>query len=117
MKKIEIFIPPEKVYDVCEGLHGMGIYGIVLSESRIIDKAIEEDSEKLDDKIIIPPKIALVLTLTSSLVEPVVFTVLSIMKAGSPANGRITISSFEEVIDTDDEETDTDMLQWYQLAK
>jgi len=117
MKKVEIFIKPEKVRDVCEALHDMGIHGITLSESRFIDNTIEGEFEKLDDKIIVPPKIALVLTLPSSLVEAVTVTVQSAMKTGIPGDGRITISSIEKVMDAGDGEIDENMFQWYQLTK
>jgi len=117
MKKIEVLIKPEKVRDVCEALHDMGIYGVVLSESRFIDNTIEDDSERLGDKVIVPPKITLVLTLPSSLVEPVIFTILSSLKLGDPEDGIITVSSIEKVIDSDDEEIEENLLHWYQLTK
>lgn len=117
MKKIEIVIGPEKVLDVWEALHDMGIYGVVLNESRFIDNTIEDDFEKLDDKIVIPPKTELVLTVPNSLVEPIIFTALSAARNGIPSDGRITVSSIEKVIDVKDEEIDESMLHWFQLTK
>jgi len=113
MKKIEIFVRPEKVCDVCEALHDMGIYGIVLNESRFIDDKIDEDFEQVGDKIVIPPAIELVLTVPPSLVEPIVFTVLSSFKTGTPGHGKIIVSSIEKTIDADDKEIDESTVRWY----
>ena len=104
MKKIEIQVRPEKGRDVCEALHNMGLYGIALNESRFIDNNVESDVEKLDGKIFIPPKVELVITVPSSLVEPIIFTVLSAARTGTPSNGKIIVSSIEKVIDVEDEE-------------
>ena len=117
VKKIEIFIKPEKVGDVCEALHDMGIYGIVLNESRCFENAIVNDFEKLDDKIVIPPKINLVLTIPNSLIEPVIFTIVSAAGNRTPVDGKIIVSTVEKVIQLDDEEIDENMLRWYQLTK
>ena len=117
MKKIEVFVAPEKVHDICEALHDMGIYGIVLNESRFIDNAIEDDLKKLENEIVIPPKISLVLTIPRSLVEPVVGTAIFAARTGIQSDGKITVSSVEKVIDVDDEEIDESMLHWLQLAK
>jgi nitrogen regulatory protein PII len=117
MKKIEIFVGPEKVRDVCEALHDMGIYGIVLNESRFIDNAIEDDLKKLENEIVIPPKISLTLTIPDSLVEPVIFTIVSAARNGTQVGGKIIVSSAEKIIQLDDEEIDENMLRWYQLTK
>ncbi len=95
----------------------MGIYGIVLNESRSIDNTIGDDLEKLDDKIIITPKTALVLTVPNSLTEPVIFTALSTARSGIPSDGKITVSSIEKVVDVEEEELDQSLSQWYQLTK
>ena len=117
MKKIEIFIRPEKIRDVCEALHDMGIYGVVLlNESRFIDNNVENDLEKMDHKVFVPPKTELVLTVPNSLVDPVIFTALSAARNGNQADGKVTVSSVEKTIQLDDEEIDEDMLRWYQLT-
>jgi nitrogen regulatory protein P-II 1 len=116
MKKIEIVVGPEKVRDVCEALHDMGIHGIVLNESRFIDNAIEDDSKHLENEIVIPPKISLVLTIPNSLVEPAIFTIVSAARNGIQVDGKIIVSSVEKIIQLDDEEIDEHVLRWYQLT-
>lgn len=91
MKKIEIFVRPENVRDVCEALHDMGLYGIALSESRFIDNAIEDDFRKLDSETFIPATINLAITVPGSLVEPVIATVRSVVRKypGGGQNQRV----------------------------
>ncbi|MFZ1081664.1 MAG: P-II family nitrogen regulator [Candidatus Kryptoniota bacterium] len=117
MKKVEAVIRPEKIYDVCEVLHDMGIRGMIMTETKCDDALIAWHSQIEQHETCNAPQMKLVLTVPNSLLQPVLFVIVNEARIGSGGDGRIIVSSIEKVIQVEDEEIDESMLCWYQLTK
>jgi nitrogen regulatory protein P-II 1 len=114
MKKIEAIIRPEKIYDVCEVLHDMGICGMIETETNGSDVTMARHSLGEERKTGIAPQMKLVFTVPDSLLQPIISVIVHEARTGSAGDGRIIVSSLEKVIQVEDEEIDESVLHWFQ---
>ena len=100
MKKIEAIIKPEKLGDVKEGLQGIGINGITLSEVRGFgkQKGQVEIFRGAEYKIDFLPKIKLEIVANDSKVDQIVSVIVENSKTGEIGDGNIFIYDIENVI-------------------
>ena len=100
MKKIEAIIRPHKMEDVREALLEAGIRGMTLLEVRGIgrQKGHTEVYRGSEYKIDFLPKIKLEVVVPEHLVETAITSILKAAKTGEVGDGKIFISSVEEVI-------------------
>ncbi len=100
MKKIEAIIKPEKLGDVKEGLQGIGINGITLSEVRGFgkQKGQVEIFRGAEYKIDFLPKIKLEIVANDSKVDQIVSVIVENSKTGEIGDGKIFIYDIENVI-------------------
>lgn len=100
MKKIEAIIKPFKLDDVKEKLTEIGITGITISEVKGFGRQkghteLYRGAEYVIDFI---PKIKIELILPDSLVDGAVEAIIDSAKTGRIGDGKIFISSIDEVI-------------------
>jgi nitrogen regulatory protein P-II 1 len=100
MKKIEAFIKPFKLSDVKERLTAIGIQGMTVTEVRGFgrQKGHTELYRGTEYKIDFLPKIKLEMVVPAEMAEKAVETIIAAAHTGQIGDGKIFISSIEEVI-------------------
>ena len=107
MKKIEAIIKPFKLEEVKDALADLGIEGMTVSEVKGFGRQkghteIYRGSEYTVDFL---PKIKIEVVLTDALVEPAVGAIVKAAKTGKIGDGKVFVSSIENVIRIRTEET------------
>src|SRR5690242_14200211 len=107
MKKIEAIIKPFKLEEVKEALSGLGIEGMTVTEVKGFGRQkghteIYRGSEYTVDFL---PKIKIEVVLTDGLLNGAVEAVVKAAKTGKIGDGKIFVSSVEEVVRIRTEET------------
>jgi nitrogen regulatory protein PII len=100
MKKIEAIIRPFKLDDVKEALLEEGIRGMTITEIRGYgrQKGHKETYRGSEYQIEFVPKIKIEIIVDDSMTEKAVEAILRTAKTGQVGDGKIFISSIEDVI-------------------
>ncbi|MBA4406360.1 transcriptional regulator [bacterium] len=100
MKKIEAIIRPFKLDDVKEALLEEGVRGMTITEVRGYgrQKGHKETYRGSEYQIEFVPKIKIEVIVDDSLAEKTVEAILRTAKTGQVGDGKIFISSIEDVI-------------------
>jgi nitrogen regulatory protein P-II 1 len=107
MKKIEAIIKPFKLEDVKEALSSLGVQGMTVSEVKGFGRQkghteIYRGSEYTVDFL---PKIKLEIVLADAAVEGAVEAIIKAAKTGKIGDGKVFVSSLDNVIRIRTEET------------
>jgi len=100
MKKIEAIIKPFKLDEVKEALHEVGIQGITVTEAKGFGRQkghteLYRGAEYVVDFL---PKVKLEVVLDDALAERAVEAIQNAAKTGRIGDGKIFVSSVEDVI-------------------
>ena len=100
MKKIEAIIKPFKLDDVREALTDIGITGMTVTEVKGFGRQrghteVYRGAEYAVDFL---PKIKVEIVLADEMVERAIETIVEIARSGKIGDGKIFVSSVEEVI-------------------
>lgn len=100
MKKIEAIIKPFKLDEVKEALNEIGIKGITVSEVKGFGRQkghteLYRGAEYVVDFL---PKIKIEIVVKGEMVEKVVSTIVETAKTGRIGDGKVFVSSVEEVV-------------------
>ena len=100
MKKIEAVIQPHKLDEVKEALIGIGVTGITISEVRGHgrQKGHTEVYRGAEYKVDLLPKVKLEMIVASPNVSQIVETLTAAARSGKIGDGKIFISSIEDVV-------------------
>jgi nitrogen regulatory protein P-II 2 len=100
MKLVTAIIKPYKLDDVREALHEVGVSGITVSEVRGYgrQKGHTELYRGAEYNVDFLPKLKLEIATTTELVEQIVEAIIRAASTGKIGDGKIFISSLEEVI-------------------
>ena len=100
MKKIEAIIRPHKLDDVREALIEAGIKGMSISEIRGIgrQKGQTETYRGAEYQINFIPKVKVEVVVPDSLLEKAISTIIAAAKTGQVGDGKLFISTIDEVI-------------------
>ena len=100
MKKIEAIIKPFKLDDVKEGLTEIGVLGMTVSEVKGFgrQKGHTEIYRGAEYKVDFVPKLKIEVVVATELVPQVLDVIEQKAKTGSIGDGKIFVSSLEEVI-------------------
>ena len=112
MKKIEAIIRPFKLDEVKEALVEEGVRGLTISEVRGYgrQKGHTETYRGSEYRIEFIPKIKIEVVIEDNSVDKVVDAILKTAKTGQVGDGKIFISSVDEVIRIRTEESGRDAL-------
>lgn len=107
MKKIEAIIKPFKLEDVKEALAGLGVQGMTVSEVKGFGRQkghteIYRGSEYTVDFL---PKIKIEVVLGDSTVDAAVDAIVKAAKTGKIGDGKVFVSSLDNVVRIRTEET------------
>jgi nitrogen regulatory protein P-II 1 len=100
MKKIEAVVKPFKLEDVKAALNGLGVAGMTVAEVKGFGRQkghteIYRGSEYVVDFL---PKIKIEVVLADSLAGPAVEAILKAARTGKIGDGKIFVSSIQDVI-------------------
>ena len=100
MKKIEAVVKPFKLEDVKAALNGLGVAGMTVAEVKGFGRQkghteIYRGSEYVVDFL---PKIKIEVVLADSLAGPAVEAIVKAAKTGKIGDGKIFVSSIQDVI-------------------
>jgi len=100
MKKIEAIIKPFKLDDVKEALTSAGILGMTVSEVKGFgrQKGHTETYRGSEYKVEFLPKVKIEVAVPDELAEQVVDAVLKAAKTGKFGDGKVFITSLQEVV-------------------
>lgn len=107
MKRIEAIIRPHKLDEVKDALVEVGIKGMTISEVRGIgrQKGQTEMYRGAEYHIDFVPKIKLDIILPDSLLEKAISIIVAAAKTGQVGDGKLFVSTMDEVIRVRTEET------------
>ena len=100
MRKIEAIIKPFKLDEVKEALHGIGIQGMTVTEVKGFGRQkghteLYRGAEYVVDFL---PKIKVEIAVSDDLVDKVVDAIVAAANTGRIGDGKIFVTSMEEVI-------------------
>jgi nitrogen regulatory protein P-II 1 len=100
MKKIEAIIKPFKLDDVKDALNALGIQGMTVTEVKGFgrQKGHVELYRGAEYDIAFIPKVKIEIVLANAVADKVVATILEKAKTGKIGDGKIFISTVEDVI-------------------
>ncbi|MEW5745942.1 MAG: P-II family nitrogen regulator [Nitrospirota bacterium] len=100
MKKIEAIIKPFKLDEVKDALNGIGIQGMTVAEVKGFgrQKGHVELYRGAEYDIAFVPKVAIVVVVADALLDKAIATIERIAKTGKIGDGKIFVSSLEEVV-------------------
>jgi nitrogen regulatory protein P-II 1 len=100
MKKIEAIIKPFKLDEVKDALHAIGIQGMTVTEVKGFgrQKGHVELYRGAEYDISFIPKVKLEIVVSDAMVEKVLETVKEKAKTGKIGDGKIFVSSLEQII-------------------
>ena len=100
MKKIEAIIQPHKLDEVKEALIGIGVNGMTITEVRGHgrQKGHTEVYRGAEYKVDLLPKVKLEMIVPSANVNQVIETLTAAARSGKIGDGKIFISSLEDVV-------------------
>ena len=100
MKRIEAIIKPYKLEDIKDGLMKIGIQGMTVSEVKGFgrQKGHTESYRGAEYEAIFLTKIKIDVVIPDEMLEKVVNVIIEKAKDGKPGDGKIFVSSLEDVI-------------------
>lgn len=100
MKKVEAIIKPFKLDEVKSGLNGIGIMGMTVTEVKGFgrQKGHVEVYRGTEYEVNFLPKIKIEVVVPDSIIDKVVSTIIEKARTGNIGDGKIFISSLEDVI-------------------
>ena len=100
MRKIEAIIQPHKLDEVKEALIGIGVSGMTISEVRGHgrQKGHTEVYRGAEYKVDLLPKVKLEMIVASATASQVVETLAAAARTGKIGDGKIFISTIEDVV-------------------
>ena len=100
MKKIEAIIKPFKLDEVKDALNALGIQGMTVTEVKGFgrQKGHVELYRGAEYDIAFIPKVKLEIVVAAAMVDKVVAAILEKAKTGKIGDGKIFISSLEDII-------------------
>jgi len=100
MKKIEAIIKPFKLDEVKDALNSMGIQGMTVTEVKGFgrQKGHVELYRGAEYDIAFIPKVKMEIVVSDDMTEKVVSKILEKAKTGKIGDGKIFVSSLEEII-------------------
>ncbi|MFH1703969.1 MAG: P-II family nitrogen regulator [Nitrospirota bacterium] len=100
MKKVEAIIKPFKLDDVKAGLNAIGIMGMTVTEVKGFgrQKGHVEVYRGTEYEVNFLPKIKIEVVVPDSIIDKVVSTIIGKARTGNIGDGKIFISSLEDVI-------------------
>ena len=100
MKKIEAVIQPHKLDEVKEALIAIGVTGMTISEVRGHgrQKGHTEVYRGAEYKVDLLPKVKLEMIVSSAIANQVVDTLAAAARSGKIGDGKIFISTIEDVV-------------------
>lgn len=100
MKKIEAIIKPFKLDEVKDALNAMGVQGMTVTEVKGFgrQKGHVELYRGAEYDVSFIPKIKLEIVLAESMLDKVVATIVEKAKTGKIGDGKIFVSSLEQII-------------------
>ena len=100
MKKIEAIIKPFKLDEVKDALNALGIQGMTVTEVKGFgrQKGHVELYRGAEYDIAFIPKVKLEIVVSAAMVDKVVAAIMEKAKTGKIGDGKIFISSLEEII-------------------
>ena len=112
MKKIEAVIRPFKIDDVREALSEIGVRGMTLTEVKGYgrQKGHTELYRGSEYQIDFLPKIKIEIVASDNQVDKIVDTLIKAAKTGQVGDGKIFVSSVEDVIRVRTEESGDDAI-------
>ncbi len=112
MKKIEAIVRPFKIDDIREVLTEIGVSGMTVTEVKGYGRQKGHTEVYRGSEYIINflPKIKIEIIVKDSLVDQIISAIIKVTKTGEVGDGKIFISSIEEVIRIRTEESGEDAL-------
>jgi nitrogen regulatory protein PII len=112
MKKVEAIIRPSKLDDTREALEEIGIRGMTISEVKGYgrQKGHTEVYRGSEYNIDFLPKIKIEIVVSDAMLDKAIKTILANAKTGQVGDGKIFVSSVEEVIRVRTQEVGEDAL-------
>jgi nitrogen regulatory protein P-II 1 len=100
MKKIEAIIKPFKLDEIKDALNALGIQGMTVTEVKGFgrQKGHVELYRGAEYDIAFIPKVKLEIVVSAAMVDKVVAAIMEKAKTGKIGDGKIFISSLEEII-------------------
>lgn len=107
MKKIEAIIRPHKLDDVREALHEAGLKGMTVTEVKGIgrQKGHTETYRGSEYEINFVPKIKIDIIVPDDLEQKTIATIIRTAKTGDVGDGKIFISTIDDVVRVRTEES------------
>ncbi len=108
VKKIEAIIKPFKLDEVCEALNEIGITGLTVTEVKGFgrQKGHTELYRGAEYVIDFLPKVKIEIVVLEQLVDSVIETIVNIARTGKIGDGKIFVTSIEQVTRIRTGETD-----------
>ncbi|SCY16877.1 nitrogen regulatory protein P-II family [Nitrosospira sp. Nl5] len=108
MKKIEAIIKPFKLDEVCEALNEIGVSGLTVTEVKGFGRQkghteLYRGAEYVVDFL---PKIKIEIVAAETLVESIIETIVHTARTGKIGDGKIFVTSIEQVVRIRTGETD-----------
>lgn len=100
MKLIKAIVQPYKLNDVKDALHAIGIQGMTVTEVKGFgrQKGHKEIYRGSEYELSFVPKVSIEIAIKSELVEKVVQTITQAARTGNIGDGKIFISSLDDII-------------------
>lgn len=100
MKKIEAIIKPFKLDEVKDALNAIGIQGMTITEVKGFgrQKGHVEIYRGTEYEVNFLPKIKIEVVIPDSIIDKVISTIIEKAKTGNIGDGKIFLSSLEDVI-------------------
>jgi nitrogen regulatory protein PII len=100
MKRVEAIIKPSKLDEVKDALHALGVTGLTVSEVKGFgrQKGHTEMYRGTEYTIDFLPKLFIIVLVVDDLVEPVVKAIADSARTGKIGDGKIFVSSLDDVI-------------------
>ncbi|HYL58457.1 MAG TPA: P-II family nitrogen regulator [Candidatus Acidoferrales bacterium] len=100
MKRVEAIIKPSKLDEVKDALHALGVTGLTVSEVKGFgrQKGHTEMYRGTEYTVDFLPKLMIVVVVVDDLVEPVVKSIADSARTGKIGDGKIFVSSLDDVM-------------------
>ena len=107
MKKIEAIVRPHKMDDVREALHEAGVLGMTITEVKGIgrQKGHTETYRGSEYEINFVPKVKLEIVVPDNVLQKAISIIIKSSKTGEVGDGKIFVSTIEDVIRVRTEES------------
>jgi nitrogen regulatory protein PII len=100
MKRIDAVIKPSKLDEVKDALHALGVTGLTVSEVKGFgrQKGHTEMYRGTEYTVDFLPKLLIIVVVVDDLVEPVVKAIADSARTGKIGDGKIFVSSLDDVM-------------------